>query len=578
MSLDLKITGGTVVDGTGAKPYTADIGVKDGRIAEIGKVTAPAKRTITADGALVTPGFIDMHTHYDVQVMWDSDLVSTTRNGVTTAVMGNCGVGCAPFVPEMRPFVSALLEGVEDIPQESLDVALDWRWRSFGSYLDQIAERPHAINVAVNATHAPIRMRAMGERALDGSTPTDDDISAMQGLLKEALDSGATAFSTGRIDLHRLARGGRTPDFNSPRNEIMALTKTVAQYPGRPLQFAADFGGMIGTEEETVRELSLLKEVAATGVPIYTPLQQYAVEGGWRRLATAIAEMNAKGANITFEASSRAIGSMMGLDTLVHPFSRHPSYMEIEHLPLDQRVVRMRDPEFKKRLLSEKPAVGPQDPPLLTRKFDLIVQRANDIFISGYDTPNYEPDRANSVGAIAEREGKTIHEVFYELFTKDDGRHLVYFPTLNFRGGNLDEQHAILSLPNTIYSFSDAGAHVGQVSDTSYSTYGLAHWARDRANGMPIERVIYQMTGGQAKLFNFKDRGRIGVGTAADLNVIDHKALKPLPPEVWHDLPGGARRMVQSASGYIATMVAGVATVEHDKLTGQHPGQVLRSR
>ena len=578
MDLDLKIAGGTILDGTGANRYTADIGVRGGRVVDIGAISTPAKRTIAAEGALITPGFIDMHTHYDAQVLWDSELVASTRNGVTTAVTGNCGVGCAPFVPEMRKFVSALLEGVEDIPRASLDVALDWRWRSFGSYLDLIAERPHALNLAVNATHAPIRVRAMGERALDGSTPSEDDIKLMQDLLKEALDSGASGFSTDRIALHELAGGGHVPDWNAPRNEVLALTETLAAYPGRPMQFAADFGGMVGTEEETLYELSLLRDVASTGIPVYTPLQQYFVEGGWRRLASSIALMNVAGAKITFEASARAIGNMLGLDLLIHPFSRHPSYMAIESLPFDQRVARMREPEFRARLLSEEPVIRPADPQLLKRKFDMYKSKADCIFLGGRGTPDYEPDRSSSVKAIAERTGKTVHDVYYEALTADGGRNLLYFPSLNFNGGNLDEQYAILSLPNAVFSFSDAGAHVGQVSDASYSTFNLVHWGRDRAIGIPLERLVYQMTGAQAGLFGLKDRGCIALGAIADLNVIDHQALRMRPPEVLHDLPGGARRLVQSASGYIATLVNGVPTVEHDEMTGQLPGEVLRSR
>jgi N-acyl-D-aspartate/D-glutamate deacylase len=578
MALDLKITGGTIVDGTGAARYRADVGVREGRIVEIGSISTRSRRTLAAEGALVTPGFIDMHTHYDAQVLWDSELSPSTLNGVTTVVMGNCGVGCAPFKPEIRESISALLEGVEDIPKESLDAALDWRWQSFGSYLDKVEKRPHAPNLAANATHAPIRLFAMGERALDGSAPSEDDIALMQGLLKEALDSGACAFSSDRIDLHTLARGGHVPDWNAPSHEIMALTQTLAAYPGRPMQFASDFGGMVGTEAETRRELSLLQQVASAGIPVYTPLQQYYVQGGWRRLASAIGDMNANGARIFFEASARAIGNVLGLELVVHPFSRHPSYMDIESLPLERRIERMREPEFRARLLSEEPVVGPKDPPLLKRKFEMYKNKADCIFMAGVGTPDYEPPRSASIKAIAERDGKTVYQVYYEALTAGDGRDLLYFPSLNFTGGNLDEQLAILSLPNAIFSFSDAGAHVGQVSDASYSTFNLIHWGRDRGKGIPLERLVYQMSGAQAGLFGFKDRGRIEVGSMADLNVIDHQGLTMHPPEVLHDLPGGIRRLVQGATGYVATIANGVPIVERDQLTGELPGRVLRSR
>jgi N-acyl-D-aspartate/D-glutamate deacylase len=491
--------------------------------------------------------------------------------------MGNCGVGCAPFAPHMREPVKALLEGVEDIPGPSIDAALDWNWRSFGSYLDQLAARPHAINLAANATHAPIRLLAMGERALDGSAPTDEDIAAMQALLAEALDAGASAFSTDRIALHQLVGGRHVPDWHAPREEVLALVATLARYPGRPMQFAADFGGMVGTEEETVRELSLLEAAAAAGVPVFTPLQQYRVEGGWRRLAAAIGAMNAAGADITFEASARGIGSLMSLE-LFHPFRRHPSYLAIESLPLDQRLARMREPAFRERLLSEGPTPDPNNA-MAIFKFDIMKTHADRIFIAGDRTPDYEPRPSTSVKAIAEREGKTLQEVYYEALTAGTGRNFLYLLVLNYGTGSLEAQREILSLPNTVFSFGDAGAHVlGAACDFANTTFSLIHWGRDRAQGIPLERLVRQMSGAQAKLFGFHDRGRVAVGAVADLNVIDHAGLALRPPEILHDLPGGERRLHQRATGYVATFVEGVAVVEKDELTGAAPGQVLRSR
>jgi N-acyl-D-aspartate/D-glutamate deacylase len=574
MSLDLKIAGGTIVDGTGAPRFRGDIGVQGGRVVEIGAVSTPAARTIDADGALVTPGFVDMHTHYDAQVLWDGELRSSSRNGVTTAVMGNCGVGCAPFAPGMQGWISSLLEGVEDIPSSALDVALDWDWGSFGSYLDRVAARPHTVNLASNVTHAPIRLAVMGERALDGSAPGENDIAAMQALLKEALDAGAAAFSTDRIAMHQMAAGGHVPDWYAPRHEVMALCRTLAAYPARPLQYASDFG-MVEGEAVTRRELKLLEDITALGVPVFLPMQQYPIEGGWRRLVKDIGQIQARGATIKYEAGVRAIGALLGLEALIHPFSRHPSYIAIAHLPLDQRVTAMRDPAFRARLLAETPQVGP-DEERIRRRFGQLEREADKIFVMDARA-DYEPDPATSIKARAEREGKTLMEVFYEALTGGDGRNMLYLPLINLTGGTLDEQREILSLPDTLMSFGDAGAHLAQICDAAYSSYAMLHWGRDRAAGLPLETLVRQMTGAQAELFGFEGRGRIAVGSIADINVIDHAGLKLEPPEMLYDIPGGGTRLMQCAKGYIATLVGGEPIVERDELTGAAPGQVLRS-
>jgi N-acyl-D-aspartate/D-glutamate deacylase len=574
MSLDLKIAGGTIVDGTGAPRFNGDIGIRGGRVVELGSVSSPAARTIDADGALVTPGFVDMHTHYDAQVLWDGELRSSARNGVTTAVMGNCGVGCAPLAPGMEGWIASLLEGVEDIPSSALDVALDWDWGSFGSYLDRVAEQAHTVNLAANVAHAPIRLAVMGERALDGSPPTTEDIAAMQALLHEALAAGASAFSTDRISLHQMAGGGHVPDWHAPREEVLALSRTLAVFPGRPLQYASDYG-MVETEAETRRELALLAEITAMGVPAYTPMQQYPIEGGWRRLVEDIGRIQARGATIKFEAGVRAIGALLGLEALIHPFSRHPSYMAIAGMPLDQRVAKMREPEFRARLLAESPRLGP-DEERIRRRFDQLERQADKIFVMGAEA-DYEPDPSTSIKARALREGKTLQEVFYEALTGGDGRNMLYLPLINLTGGTLDEQREILALPDTLMSFGDAGAHLAQICDAAYSSYGLLHWGRDRAQGLPLERLVHQMTGAQAELFGFAGRGVIRLGSIADINVIDHAALKLEPPEMLHDIPGGGGRLMQCATGYVATLVGGAPIVERDVLTGARPGEVLRS-
>ena len=559
MSLDLKISAGTIVDGTGAARFVGDVGVRDGRIIELGKISTPARRTIDADGALVTPGFVDMHTHYDAQVLWDGDLLASSRHGVTTAVMGNCGVGCAPFADSIKEPIKALLEGVEDIPGNALDVALTWDWTTFGSYLENVGKRAHTINLAANVAHAPIRLLAMGQRALDGSAPTADDLTRMQTLLREALDSGAAAFSTDRIALHEMAGGGHVPDWHAPREEVLALAQTLADYPGRPMQYASDYG-MVETEQVTQRELSLLSEIVDRGVPVFTPLQQYPIQGGWRRLAQDIAKLRRPGTTIKFEASARAIGALLGLEALIHPFSRHPSYMAIAHLPLEQRVARMREPGFKSRLLSENPRFAQSDE-RTRRRLEQLRKDSGQIFIMGADA-DYEPAQSKSIKARGEREGKTLNEVFYEALMAGDGRNFLYLPLANFADGKLDEQREILTQPDSIVSFGDAGAHLAQICDAAYSSFCLAHWGRDRPRGLPLERLIRQMTGAQAELFGFEGRGYIQVGAVADINVIDHAALKLDAPVMLHDIPGGGDRLMQCATGYLATFVGGVAIAE----------------
>jgi N-acyl-D-aspartate/D-glutamate deacylase len=573
MSLDLKISGGTIVDGTGAARYSADVGIRDGRVVEIGAISTPAKRILDADGTLVTPGFVDMHTHYDAQVLWDSELISSSRNGVTTAVMGNCGVGCAPFSPSMKDGVKALLEGVEDIPSAALDVALSWNWDTFSSYLNRVAERPHTINLAANVAHAPMRMAAMGERAIDGSAPTGDDISRMQAMLDEALRSGASAFSTDRIELHQMAGQAHVPDWHAPRVELLALAQTLAKYPKRPMQYASDYG-MVASEVETIRELELLAEIVALGVPVFTPLQQYPIQGGWRRLAADVDKIRTNGATIKFEASARAIGALLGLEALIHPFSLHPSYMAIANRPLSERVAIMQNPDFRARILSEAPQLGPLDARIKMR-LDKLSKESDRIFVMGPDV-DYEPDKSKSIKARAERESKTLQEVFYDALIGNDGRDLLYVPLSNFADGKLDEQREILSQPDVMLSFGDAGAHLASICDSAYSSFCLTHWSRDRAVGIPLEQLIQKMTSAQADLFGFRGRGRIEVGAIADINVIDHAALKLDAPEMLHDIPGGGSRLMQCATGYIATLVGGETIVEQDKLTGAMPGSVLR--
>jgi len=583
MHYDLAIIGGTIVDGTGTPRCAGDVAIKDGRIVAVGHCDGSAARTIDADGALVTPGFTDIHTHYDGQVSWDATLAPSVFHGVTTVVMGSCGVGFAPVRDEDHERLIELMEGVEDIPGSALAAGLTWGWQSFGEYMDRIDSFAHAIDFAVQVPHDALRMYVMGERAAAFAIATDDDIAQMRALTREALLAGAVGFSTGRSDNHRTARGQPTPASEANRRELCGIAEAFHGLGHGVLQAVSDFDCLV-TDEGFHAEFDLIEAMAASadGHPLSISLMQRDQSPQqWRWILERVERANAGGISMRVQVAPRPIGVMLGLEATFHPFIGHPSYKSICKLPRAERVARMKEPEFRRQLLGETPdrlaGDGSSIPPLadhLLARVDMIAKR---LYRLG-EVPQYEPDPRTCLAAEAAATGRTALEVIYDALLEDDGRALLYFPLYNFTDVNLEAVREMLHHPLALLGLGDGGAHVGTICDASFPTYLLMHWGRDRVHGrMSIERLVQMQTSDTSRWVGFHDRGTIAPGMRADLNVIDLEALALPPPELVADLPGGGRRLMQRASGYRATIVAGEVVVDRGVLTGARPGRLVRA-
>jgi len=580
MSLDLKISGGRIFDGDGREPYSADVGIRDGRIAEIGRCGS-ADTTIDADGAIVTPGFIDLHTHYDGQVSWDQELRPTAGFGVTTAVLGNCGVGFAPVRETDRDRLVRLMEGVEDIPGTALHEGITWNWESFPEYLDHIDSLPHTLDFAAMAVHDPIRVYVMGERATANEIATGDDIVAMRNLVAEALDAGAAGFSTGRTDVHRTADGDWTPSSEATREELVGIASALSGRRRGVLQAVNDFD-LERDGDHFDEEFAILEAFArAAGRPCSLSLMQrdFAPDQ-WRRILAETERLNADGVDFRVQVAPRAIGVFAGLDCTFHPLLAQPSYLAICDRPLDERVAMMRDPEFRRRCLAETPlklsGEGSSVPPIVDRIIGEIDTIAFKLFRLGED-PDYEQPQERSLGAEARRDGVPIMEKLYDVCLELGGHQLIYFPIYNYTEFSYDNVHTMLTHPNALPGLSDGGAHVGTICDASFPAYLLSYWTRDRARGrIPVERAVQMLSADAADYLGLDDRGRIRVGQRADVNVIDHASLSLTAPRMVADLPAGGQRLLQEANGFIATLVAGRTVIANDVLTAERPGRLVR--
>jgi N-acyl-D-aspartate/D-glutamate deacylase len=573
---DLRITGAMIVDGTGRPPFVGDVAVQDGRIAEVGAVTGAARRTLDAGGAHVLPGFVDIHTHYDGQVTWDPDLTPSSLLGVTTCVMGSCGVGFAPVRPGREAALVELMEGVEDIPGSALAEGIPWGWESFAGYLDTIAAAPHAIDVLAQVPHDPLRMYVMGERAIAGEAATEDDISAMRRLLREALEAGAAGFSTGRSDNHRTARGAATPASEASAPELVGIAEAFRGLGHGVIQAVSDFDLMAGPDRFDP-EFDLIEQMAATAgrpLSISTMQRDHAPEQ-WRRILARIERACARGLDVRCQVGARGIGVLLGLEATFHPFMGFPSYKAIAHLSLAERVARLRNPELRARILAEKsdPVAGDGTPiPPLADFFLANLARVAMRIYPMRESPDYEPRLDDCIAAHAARANKPVLAHIYDALLEDDGRALLYFPVYNYTGMNLGVVREMLQHPRALVGLGDAGAHVGTVCDASMPTFLLTHWARH----LSLERVVQMQARDTARFIGLADRGTIEIGMRADLNVVDLGRLALRRPVMQHDLPAGGRRLVQRADGYVATFVAGVAIAEHGELTGARPGQLVR--
>jgi N-acyl-D-aspartate/D-glutamate deacylase len=578
---DLKLVGGTLVDGTGRAPFVGDVAIADGRIVALGDCAGPARRTIDASGAHVLPGFVDIHTHYDGQVAWDPELSPSSLLGVTTCVMGSCGVGFAPVVPGRESTLVELMEGVEDIPGSALAEGIPWGWESFAEYMAAIDALPHAIDFLAQVPHDPLRMYVMGERAIAGEVATDDDIAAMRRLLRAALEAGAAGFSTGRSDNHRTARGAATPASEVDARELVGIAEAFRGLDHGVLQAVSDFDMMQGPERFDP-EFDLLEQMVAAsgGRPLsISTMQRDHAPNQWRQIFARSEAAVARGLDVRCQVAARGIGVLLGLEATFHPFMGFPSYKAIAHLPLAERVARMRDPELRARMLTEtsdKVAGGGTPIPPLADFFLANMQRVAMRIYPMAERPNYEPTLQQCMAAEASRAGKPVLAHIYDALLEDDGKALLYFPVYNYTGMNLDVVREMLVHPRALIGLGDAGAHVGTVCDASMPTFFLAHWGRDRERGIPLERVVQMQTRDTARFIGLADRGTIEVGMRADLNIIDLSRLTLQRPVMQRDLPAGGRRLVQRADGFVATLVAGVPIAENGVLTGARPGKLVR--
>ena len=588
--LDWVIEGGTVVDGTGAEPYTADIGVADGRIVEVapsggaGRITAPARQRFKADGAWVTPGFVDIHTHYDGQASWDETFSPSIQHGVTTVVMGNCGVGFAPNVPGREAELIALMEGVEDIPGVALLEGVKFNWQSFPQYMDALDALPHSLDFLVQVPHDPLRMAVMQDRALAMQPASEADIAAMRALLREALQAGAAGFSSGRTDNPRTSRGDATPASEAGAAELVGLGRAFEGLAHGVVQMVNDFDVLQGPQGFDA-EFDLVETLArAAGRPLSMSWMQRDPGGEqWKRMRERVDAAAAQGLPLYLQTAPRGIGVVSGLDAATHIFMGFPGYKEVAHLPLAERAAALREPARRARILAEKSerrsGEGSSVPPLvdlLLARIELIAWR---MFPLCADTarPAYEPPLSASFGALAKARGTSALEALYDHFSAGDGTRLVYFPVFNYNDGTLDVVREMLAHPRALFGLSDAGAHVGTICDASCTTFMLTHWVRDRPRRrLPLAAAVQMLSSRNADFMGLRDRGRIAPGKRADLNVIDPARLAVGTPRLVRDLPAGGKRFLQIGEGYLGTWVAGEAVLRDGQVTAARPGRLVR--
>ncbi len=568
---DLVVRGGTLVDGSGSPAKTGDVAIDGGTIASVGERAGPARREIDADGLLVTPGWVDIHTHFDGQATWDPYLTPSSWHGVTTVVMGNCGVGFVPAKPDEHDWLIGLMEGVEDIPGTALSEGIEWAWESFPEYLDALERLDRVVDVGTQIAHGAVRAYVMGERGAKNEPAEPEDIAAMADIVREALEAGALGFSTSRTIVHRAIDGEPVPGTFAAEDELMGIGRVMGEIGKGVFELAP-----AGTAGEDLaapdREIDWMCRLAAsTGRPVSFALVQHDNDPKqYRRMLDLCEAAVPDGANVVPQVSGRPTSMLMGWQCTVHPFLENPSYREIAELPFEARLERLRDPAVKARMISEEVQFSE---PIVA----FIASSFHKLFPLG-DPPDYEPTPDQSIAAIAAREGRDPKEVAYELLMRRDGRELLYFPLFNYSDGNLESTREMLLHPRAALGLSDGGAHCGVICDASTPTYMLTHWVRDRARGerLPLEWVVKRQTRDTAELYGLGDRGLLAPGRKADLNLIDLEKLALRPPEIAFDLPAGARRLIQRADGYEATLVSGEPTWQGGEPTGAFPGRVLR--
>lgn len=568
---DIVIRGGTIVDGTGAPAFVGDVAIDGDRIVQVGGKAGPGKREVEADGRLVTPGWVDVHTHYDGQATWDPVLAPSSWHGATTIVFGNCGVGFAPVRRQHHRALIDLMEGVEDIPGITLTEGLKWDWESFPDYLDALSRLPRTIDIAAQLAHHPLRVYVMGDRAIAREQATADDIDAMGRLTEEALRAGAVGFTTSRTDQHKTLAGDLVPGRYAGHEELLAIGKAMGR-AGR-----GTFG-MLSDFEDEAAEFGWMRQVAKdSGRPVWFLLTDRSYDPErWRRLMNGVRAARADSLPLSAQVAGRPVGLTLGLGTSLNPFGLREAYIEVAKLPPAEMLARLRTPELRRLILSQE--ASPQALEVLPPLSRQIATRWDRMYPLG-EQPDYEPPPERSIAALAAVEGMTPAEYCYDYLVGGDGGRMVYFPVTNYVHGDLEVVREMIEDPHTLLGLSDGGAHCGVICDASLNTTMLAHWVRDRTRGprMALEYVVKQMTSETAAFFGFRDRGRLQPGLKADVNIIDFEGLNLHAPKMIFDLPAGGRRLVQSVDGYDMTICSGMPIFEKGQETGARPGKLVRS-
>ncbi|HEY0184058.1 MAG TPA: amidohydrolase family protein [Rhodopila sp.] len=563
MSETLVIRGGTIADGTGDTPFEADLAIRDGRIAAVGHGLPKGDREIDARGKLVTPGFVDIHTHYDAQVTWADRITPSSWNGVTSVLIGNCGVGFAPCLPERRDMLVKLMEGVEDIPEVVLTEGLPWNWQSFPEFLDRLGARRYDVDVATQVPHSAVRVHVMGERGANREVATEDDRAEMARIAAEGIRAGALGFSTSRTIAHKTLAGDHIPTLRAAEAELAAVGQAMRKVGAGWMQVISDF-------DDPETEFGILRRVLeGCGRPMtFSLLQRESRPKLWRELLDKVAEVNRTGFSMKAQVMGRPIGIMLGFEISQNPFFNRPGWQEIRDLPFEGKLQRLRDPAFRARLLAEE-TIDPLNRSRLNQWDKLFPLN---------DPLDYEPAPEASVAARALREGRDPAEVAYDMLMEKDGRAILYRPIINYADGTLDTVKAMMEDPNTLLGLGDGGAHVGIICDASSMATTLTHWARDRTRGarLPLGWVVRRLTSDNAAAIGLHDRGVLAPGYKADINVIDFDRLAVHAPEVLYDLPSRGRRLVQRSEGFEATIVSGRPVYLHGEPTDALPGRLVR--
>ena len=561
---DLVIRSGSVIDGTGQQPFTADVAIKNGKIAATGRVSGRGDREVNADGALVTPGFVDIHTHYDGQATWSNRMSPSSHHGVTSVVMGNCGVGFAPVRPTDHDLLIELMEGVEDIPGVALSEGLSWEWESFPDYLDYLSKRQFDMDICAQLPHAAMRVYVMGQRGADREPATTQDIIEMRRLTEEAIRAGALGFTSSRTLNHRSSKGEPTPTLQAEHDELVGMANALHTIGYGVMEMISDF-------EDLDTEFELLKSmVGSAGRPMSISLAQGISDHGWRKILNKIEHANDAGYKMRGQVAPRPIGILLGLTTTLSPFTTRPSFTEVAHLPLDERVLAMADPGRKARILAEPTGKG------FGTMFRLM-DEGRKIWLMT-DPPNYEPNPEDSLNAQAVARGLDPWSYIYDVLLQNNGRSLLYTPFANYAQNNLDCCRDMILHKDTVMGLGDGGAHVGTICDASFITSLITHWGRDRVRGEKIDlpTLIKCQSRDTARAVDLTDRGTLEPGMKADVNIIDFENLSVRLPEIVNDLPAGGARLQQRAEGYLMTIVNGVPTYIEGEETDSLPGRLVR--